>query len=152
MNGENATTIFIVPFGVLVQDGKIMMSLRNDPENELAHNKWEFPGGQLEFGEKLEEGVLREVREETGYDVQIVCQLPHTYVESREFATGRFQFVLTPFVCTIAGGDGVSDDDEVLEMKLFDLDDVLDQDLLYNNADMFKAFRADLERIIKKIR
>ena len=42
--------------------------------DEKGH--WDFGGGQLEFGEKLEEGILREVKEEYGVNGKIEQQLP----------------------------------------------------------------------------
>jgi len=39
---------------------------------EPRKGQWSLPGGKLEFGETLLEGVLREVREETGLEVEIL--------------------------------------------------------------------------------
>lgn len=48
-------------YGVLIQDGKILLSPWWDG--------WDFPGGGLELDETLEEGLLREFKEETGLEV-----------------------------------------------------------------------------------
>ncbi len=39
---------------------------------EPRKGQWSLPGGKLEFGETLIEGVRREVREETGLEVEIL--------------------------------------------------------------------------------
>lgn len=39
--------------------------------NERAEPLWTLPGGGVELEETVEEGVLRELREETGYDVRL---------------------------------------------------------------------------------
>ena len=56
----------IVAAGALVRDGEGRILLVKHPRRG-----WEFPGGQVENGESLMEGVLREVREETGIEARI---------------------------------------------------------------------------------
>ena len=52
--------------GIVVRDdGHILVIQRRD------NQQWEPPGGVLELNETFEEGVCREVREETGVDVAV---------------------------------------------------------------------------------
>lgn len=66
---------------------------------------WSLPGGVLETGERLEEGVCREVLEETGLVVQ-----PRGIVEIFERimrdTTGRveYHYVLVDYLCRVTGG------------------------------------------------
>lgn len=54
--------------GVVVRDdGRVLAVQRRD------NRRWEPPGGVLELDETFEEGVRREVREETGVDVEVEC-------------------------------------------------------------------------------
>lgn len=56
-------------YAVLVDDaGRILLALWN----EGAVPAWTLPGGGLEPGETPEDAAVREVREETGYDVELV--------------------------------------------------------------------------------
>ncbi len=48
---------------LIVRDGKVLMGLR---EYEKGKPLWTFPGGRCDFGEKQEDGLMREVREEVG--------------------------------------------------------------------------------------
>lgn len=54
-------------YAVLVEAGQILLALGNEPSGP----QWTMPGGGAEFGERLEETAIREVYEETGYQVQL---------------------------------------------------------------------------------
>lgn len=56
-----------VNVGFICHDGKgrILLHLRSDKTRD-EHFTWDAGGGQVEFGEKLEEAVVREVSEEYG--------------------------------------------------------------------------------------
>jgi ADP-ribose pyrophosphatase YjhB (NUDIX family) len=61
-----AATHFVSVAGVVVRDdGRVLVVQRRD------NGRWEAPGGVLELGETFEEGVRREVAEETGVDVAV---------------------------------------------------------------------------------
>ena len=68
--------------------------------------EWSLPGGALELGETLEEGVRREVLEETGLIVEPVAVVEVLDRISRD-AEGRVQYhyVLVDFLCLVTGGD-----------------------------------------------
>jgi ADP-ribose pyrophosphatase YjhB (NUDIX family) len=61
---------------VLDDGGRVLMQRRADSGN------WALPGGAMEIGESLAESVVREVREESGYDVA-VTGLVGTYTDPR---------------------------------------------------------------------
>ena len=63
---------FIVAVAFIIErDGAILM-LRRSPTKDHAPGEWEFGSGRVEHGEQPEEAVHREVREETGLEVDIV--------------------------------------------------------------------------------
>ncbi len=51
---------------IIIRDGKVLVGRRVGAH---GHGTWSFPGGHLEFGEEAEQGIAREVKEETGMDV-----------------------------------------------------------------------------------
>ena len=61
---------------VLDDDGRILLHRRQD--NEM----WALPGGKMELGESLADCARREVKEETGFDVDIVG-LVGTYTDPK---------------------------------------------------------------------
>ncbi len=77
--------------GAIVRDGRLLAVQRSD------NKQWEPPGGVLELGETIEDGLRREVREETGLDVQPV-QVTGLY---KNMSRGIVAIV---FRCTVVGG------------------------------------------------
>jgi 8-oxo-dGTP diphosphatase len=63
--------------GLILQDGKVLLLLRKRPPEA---GTWSLPGGRVEFGERLEDAVVRELREELGITVEVeslVCVINH---------------------------------------------------------------------------
>jgi len=54
--------------GVLIKNGKILLIKR---KNEPFKDKWALPGGFVEYGERVEDAVLREFQEEVGIKAKI---------------------------------------------------------------------------------
>jgi mutator protein MutT len=56
---------------VIVDDeGRVFLAKRGAEARNERH-KWEFPGGGVEFGEKLEDALKREVMEEYGFSIEV---------------------------------------------------------------------------------
>lgn len=55
----------IAAYGIIVNKGKILLV------NVKSTGKYFFPGGGVNLGEKLENGLIREIKEETGIDVTV---------------------------------------------------------------------------------
>ena len=84
------------------------MALRNDPHRPKFHKTWEFPGGGVDWGETPEGAIVRETKEETGYEVEIVKTLQRIFTKTEVASTYRYQVFLVPYVCRIIGGGGGS--------------------------------------------
>jgi 8-oxo-dGTP diphosphatase len=78
------------------------------------YHPWGVPGGGLEYGERPEDGVRREVREETGLDVQVEKLL---YAES---APNNHHISLI-YLCKILRGI-FQPNDEISQTRFFSLD------------------------------
>src|ERR1700719_4358340 len=55
--------------GVIIDNGRALLIRRG---SEPLRGEWSIPGGTLEVGESLQEGVARELREETGLEVRVL--------------------------------------------------------------------------------
>ena len=104
----------IVGVGAVVIDvGKVLLVLRG---GEPLKGEWSLPGGVLELGETLQQGVVREVLEETGLHVapEGVVEVLDRITREKDSDQVRYHYVLVDFVCRVAGGVlcGGSDADE----------------------------------------
>jgi 8-oxo-dGTP diphosphatase len=88
--------------GVVLDGDRVLLVLRALPPRQ---GEWSLPGGQLELGESLVDGVRREVREETGLEVR-VGPLVEVFDRVHRDDAGRirYHFVIVDFLCAPAGG------------------------------------------------
>lgn len=89
----------------IVRDGKVLM-LRESKEYEdgTHEGEFDFPGGRVAPGEHFDEGLRREVREETGLEVRIVR--PILVDEWRPVVRGEhWHIVGIFFYCEVEEGD-----------------------------------------------
>lgn len=94
----------IVGVGAVVLDaeGRIVL-IRRRFEPLAGH--WSLPGGALEIGEALEEGVAREVLEETGLEVSVGPMIETFDRITRDEADRvKYHFVLVDYLCHAVGG------------------------------------------------
>jgi 8-oxo-dGTP diphosphatase len=105
----------IVGVGAVVINGTKVLLVRRG--NEPLKGEWSLPGGALEVGETLQQGVVREVFEETGVTVAPagVIEILDRIVKDEESGRIRYHYVLIDFVCRVTGGSPRvgSDADEV---------------------------------------
>lgn len=98
-----ANSLVVGGSAVVVDDeGRILLQRRSDSGN------WALPGGAMDIGETLAESVVREVREETGFDVRIerivgIYSDPgHVFAYEDGEVRQEFNICLA---CTIVGGE-----------------------------------------------
>ena len=95
--------------GVVLRGHDVLLVKRAFPPRA---GEWSLPGGRLELGESLVEGVRREVREETGIDVD-VGPLVEVFDRVHRDAGGRvrYHFVIADYLCHPIGGALAAGDD-----------------------------------------
>ena len=73
----------IVLTGILKDNNEFLIVKRSN-NDEYYPGAWEFPGGHLEYGETIKEGLRRELNEEIGYDNEIEPIITHYSDEIKE--------------------------------------------------------------------
>jgi 8-oxo-dGTP diphosphatase len=88
--------------GVVISDGRVLLVRRGSPP---LQGQWSIPGGSLEVGETLLEGVRRELAEETGIDVR-VQNLVEVFERIDRDPSGktRYHFVVLDYLCEVVQG------------------------------------------------
>ncbi|MDE1937957.1 MAG: (deoxy)nucleoside triphosphate pyrophosphohydrolase [Alphaproteobacteria bacterium] len=86
--------VHVVACALIDPDGRVLLAQR--PEGKNLAGLWEFPGGKLEPGERPEEALIRELREELGIEVKEPCLAPFTFA-SHSYAD--FHLLMPLYVC-----------------------------------------------------
>lgn len=98
--------------GVVIDNGRALLIRR---ASEPLRGEWSIPGGMLELGETLEQGVARELLEETGLHVRVL-ELIEVFerivyppngesTEGKELRRPRFHYVIADYLCERVSGE-----------------------------------------------
>ncbi|HEX9759514.1 MAG TPA: NUDIX hydrolase [Candidatus Acidoferrales bacterium] len=98
--------------GVVVRDGRALLIRRG---GEPLKGQWSIPGGTLELGETIAQGVVRELREETGLEVRVLDLIEVFERISPSTGSGdarpQYHFVILDYLCAAPSGDAVAGSD-----------------------------------------
>jgi ADP-ribose pyrophosphatase YjhB (NUDIX family) len=87
--------------GVVIHRNRVLLIRRG---SEPLKGEWSIPGGLLELGEELAEAARRELREETGLEVEPLAIIETFDRISREGRKVRYHFVIVDYVCRLKRG------------------------------------------------
>ena len=96
------------------EDGKYLLVQEKQPK---VYGLWNLPAGHVDKGESIEAAAIREVKEETGYDVELGDKIDiyHETVESP---------IRHAFVANIISGELKVQPDEILDAGWFSFDEI----------------------------
>ena len=86
--------LLVCAVALIDADGRVLLAKR--PQGKTLAGLWEFPGGKVEEGERPEEALIRELKEELGIDVTESCLAPLTFASH---AYENFHLLMPLFVC-----------------------------------------------------
>jgi 8-oxo-dGTP diphosphatase len=137
--------------GVIIDQGRALL-IRRGSEPLLGH--WSIPGGTLELGESLQQGVARELLEETGLEVRVLDLIevfdrifpPDGALPVNPARGPKFHYVIVDYLCERISGQPQAGSD-VTDVA-FASEDELEQFQLTETATrvLRKAFTMDRER------
>ncbi len=110
---------------ILEKDGKIVLGMRPpDPDKAdsafRSAGEWCLPGGKLDFGETLEDGAIREVKEETG----IIIKNPEV-ISIHNCKNEHAHFLTAGMIAREWEGEAkVMEPDEIVEWRWFDMNEL----------------------------
>ncbi len=104
--------------GIVFSGRKVLLVKRGRPPSK---GFWSIPGGKLRLGEGLKEAVKREIKEETGLDVE--CKRLVDVVERiirDDKGRIEYHYVIVDFLCNIIAGN-LKPGSDVMDAKFFDI-------------------------------
>jgi 8-oxo-dGTP diphosphatase len=101
----------------IINDNEVLMIKENKPS---VINKWNFPSGRIEIGEDIPYAARREVKEETGLDVELL----YTTGIFNFISSSEDQVIMFHFIGQVTGGSISLEEDEIIDsawVKVSDL-------------------------------
>ncbi|MFZ3384072.1 MAG: NUDIX hydrolase [Candidatus Methanoperedens sp.] len=145
MNSENNRFVPKTPFltvdALIIFEGKLVLIKRMNPPFE---NQFALPGGFVEIGETVEAATVREAKEETGLDIELI-RLLGVYSDPLRDPRGH-----TVTVCYLARGFGkLKAGSDAKDIRLFGFNEIpklaFDHNIIIENA------KSDINGILSQV-
>jgi len=102
--------------GVVIENGRTLLIKRG---SEPLLGEWSIPGGTLELGESLQEGVARELLEETGLEVRVLDMIEvfdRIFRDAKQAGPDgpgrpKFHYVIVDYLCERVAGKARANSD-----------------------------------------
>jgi len=145
MNTENNRFVPKTPFltadALIIYEGKLVLIKRKKAPFE---NQFALPGGFVEIGETMEEAALREAKEETGLDIELV-RLLGVYSDPSRDPRGH-----TVTVCYLARGFGkLKAGSDAKDIRLFGFNEI--PKLAFDHNEIIKNAKIDIYGILSQM-
>ena len=129
---------------LILRDGKLLLVKRGA---QPGFGKWSVPGGLVEVGEQVEDAMVREVKEEVGFDVEAV-KLTDVVDTITLDNNGRVQyhFVVVNFFARIVGGE-LKTATDILEARWAPVADVDKVNLTVSFRAFFEKHKNEIMRL-----
>lgn len=107
---------------LIVNDQQEVLILRRGPKSKNQIGYWNQPGGMIEYGEKAEDAIKREVKEELNVEIELLKMLCHTDHILQEEGE---HWLAVAFLAKIIGGTPkIMEPDKADRLEWFSLDNL----------------------------
>ena len=139
---ENLPTgqFFIVNGLVSNEEGKILLVRRERAWHKESHNLWELPGGKVDFREDPEVSVVRETKEESGFDVEVIKLIPKVLSFGWDHNDRLSHQLLLCYECKLIGGNACLDDHGVNKIEWFAPKEIMGLDCLPGTKEFLQLY------------
>jgi len=86
--------LVVVAAALVDADSRVLIAQR--PKGKALEGLWEFPGGKIDVGERPEDALIRELKEELGITVKSACLAPLAFASH---AYDEFHLLMPLYVC-----------------------------------------------------
>ena len=128
-NKKETIKVEVVAGVVIKQDGKYLLVQEKQPK---AYGLWNFPAGKVDLGESLEEAAIREAKEESGYNVELIKEIDIFQAKSTDVVKHNFE-------AKIIGGELVFPKDEILDARWFTFEEIKEMNSQLRNEGIIGA-------------
>jgi len=129
---------------VIIHDGKILLEKR---KNEPGRGQWSIPGGLIELGESAKETAVREVKEETGLEVESPMLIDVVDNVTQDInGEVKYHFVILDYFAKLKGGELKAMSDAA-ELRWVQLANVESYDLTKTIREFFVKNKQKLEKL-----
>ncbi len=111
-----------------INGGVVLVKRKNPPHG------WALPGGFVDYNESLEDAAVREAKEETGLDIELIRQF-HTY--SKPGRDPRFHTITTVYIAKAKGTPKAGDDAK--DVGIFQRDNLPDN-IVFDHKDILEDY------------
>lgn len=122
---------YIVAVAALIFDERGRILLFKHTYRKLA---WGIPAGALEYGEQPEDGILREIHEETGMTAKVERLL-------RGESSSHYHHVSLIYLCSLVSGE-FKPTYEISEIRYFDVNDL--PPMLFDEKDLIRSVHKNI--------
>lgn len=127
--------------GALIFDGDRILLVERG--REPLKGQWSLPGGGVETGERLEDALIREVREETGLQVEAnKVAVIFERILSDSDGKPEYHYLLIDFLCKVIGGTLCAGDDSSCA-AWFSMDELPNLLLTEGTLDVIRRVKAN---------
>ena len=138
MNNKKKEKYIVITALITNKKKQILLTQRHAPGKSAWDNKWQLPGGEIEFGETPVDTLHREVKEETGAKVKILSKRPCIATNTWEFKNNYIHVIVLCYPCEYVSGKLKTKDLETKDIKWVSYKKALKLDLLPKTKELIK--------------